>query len=511
MGTSDAVLDSIRKLLPKGIAGDAWATDSALQAQNVALYRRYMDGDFDANMTEEMRMALRIPEGREMGANHCDLVVSAMADRLNVTGIKGDSEAATAWLGDIAELNRFDGFQMDVHEAALRDGDTYVMVDWDNDAKHVRWTHELAYDGIEGMIGIPRSRSNPELAAAIKIWHETRSAFADTLRINVYFPNEIRRWIKVGVGALVAYTEDGQPDVLPWVDKAGRPIGVPVIHFANRRRGPGGFGLSELRNVIPQQDQLNRTTHSIAMTTELSGFPIRWIKGWKPDADIVPGMFLVIAAPKKNADGSMPALTEAQAKHLAAIELGTYAQADVSPLLSAYDQTKAELAETTRTPDAGGVSDDASGEARKQAEIGLIGKISRFQVKAGNNWEDVAELSVAVNDAYATTSAPKSGRWRTMWKSAEIRNDNDIITQAVALEKLAGLRAALAHAAMVTGWDEAKIAEIVAEREAKDEAALEQMVRLAPGFAGRGSEPQPAQLPATTAPVSREGANGRDG
>lgn len=485
MVVSDAALDAIRKLLPKGLAGDAWARDSEIRAGLVALHRRYLDGDFDANMTPEMRNQLRIPEGRELGANHCELVVSSMSDRLAVTGITGDTDAATAWLQEIADWNRFDGLQVDLHDAVLTDGDTYLMVDWDNDNAQVRWTHEPAYDGIEGVIGIPLKRGSPDLACAVKIWHETGVTFADTLRVNVYLPGEIRRFVQRGAAGtgLEPYTEDGGEAVLRWVDKLGRALPVPIVHFANRRRA--GFGISELSNVIGQQDQLNRTTHSIAMTTELSGFPIRWMKGWKPDAGIAPGMFLVIAPPKVNSDGSVAAVTEAQAKHLDAIEVGTFEQADITPLLSAYDKTKAELAETTRTPGAGGVSDDASGESRKQYEVGLLGKISRFHIKIGNDWENAAALSVVIHDAFASTKAPATSRWRAKWKSPALRNDNDVITQAVALEKLAGLRAALEHAAQVTGWDEDKIKELVEEREAKDAAALEQMVQLAPGFAGR--------------------------
>lgn len=483
--TGDAIIDTVRKLLPKGIAGDAWAVDSAIRARSVALYRRYLDGDFDANMTEEMREQLRITEGRELGANHCELVISSMTDRLTVTGIDGGTAQATEWLRQIAEENRLDGFQMNVHESVLVDGDTYVAVVWDNENARISWVQELAYDGIEGVIGFPKSRSSSELAAAVKIWQETTEQFADTLRVNLYMPDRIYRYVRgINQANLRMLDEDeGQPQ--PWVDKAGRPLGVPFVHFANRRRGRGSFGLSELRGVVPQQDQLNRTTHSIAMTTELMGFPIRWVKGWQPDAGIAPGMFMVMAAPKKGSDGAVPSVTEQQARHIAAIEVGTFDQADVTPLLNAYRNTKTELAETTRTPSSMSVSDDASGEARKEAEKGLLGKISRFHVQIGNCWEDVARLTARVYDAFSPRTAPKSNRWTTHWKSAELRNNSDVLAEALIIEKLAGLKEALTYASTVTGWDAQKIEELVAEREAADQASLAQVMQLAPGYAGR--------------------------
>ncbi|MBK9122819.1 MAG: phage portal protein [Chloroflexi bacterium] len=457
-----------------------------------------------------MRQQLRIPEGRELGANHCELVISSMTDRLTVTGIEGATAAATAWLREIAEDNRLDGFQMNVHESALCDGDTYVAVVWDNENARISWVQELAYDGIEGVIGFPKGRSTSELAAAIKIWQETTEKFADTLRVNLYLPDRIYRYVRgANEGGLRVLDDDGGKP-LPWVDKAGRPLGVPFVHFANRRRGRGGFGLSELRGVVPQQDQLNRTTHSIAMTTELLGFPIRWVKGWQPDAGIAPGMFMVMAAPKKAENGAIPAVTEQQAKHIAAIQVGTFDQADVSPLLDAYRNTKTELAETTRTPSSLSVSDDASGESRKEAEKGLLGKIARFHVTIGNCWEDVARLTTRVYDAFSPRSAPKSNRWTTQWRAAELRSNSDVLAEALILEKLAGLKEALVYAARVTGWDAQKIEELVAERQASDEASLNQMMQLAPGFSGRPAAVPQLSAPqqSTGTPDAQNGANG---
>lgn len=492
----DIVLEGIKSALPKQIVRDAWVADSSIRAANVALYRRYYDGDFDAQMTVEMRKALRLPEGREFDDNFCEMVVAAMSDRLIVTSIAGSTDEATAWMQQLANNNRFDGLQGDVHDGTLVDADTYLMVDWDNEEQRVRWTHEPAYDGIEGMIGIPKRRGSAELALAVKLWHETRTQYADTLRMNVYYPDHIERFINRGDGnGLQRFSEDGEPWRLDWTDRQGTPLGVPAIHFANKRRGKGGFGLSELKNVVGQQDMLNRLNHSIVMTAETTGFRIGYSIGWEPDVDIVPGAFIVVAPEDEDGNPKTPSAQEIE--HLKAIKIGQLDVADLTPLLQARDKAEEKLGKTTRTPDVGAVADDASGEARKQAEIGLLGKIKKFQIRAGNSWEDAAALSVRVNDAFSTQKAPPSRSWRCEWKSAEIRNDNDVFAQAEVIEKLATLKAALQHMAQVTGWDSEYIEALLADREQQESQRMERMLALSPGFAGRpqGQPPrQPQQL-----------------
>lgn len=490
-----AQLEHLYEIIPKTMAGDNWARAASEQAQAVALYRRYYAGDYDANMTPEIRQALRVSVGRELGADQCEHVVNSMADRLTLTGIQSSSNAATAWLREVMDANRFDGFQMAVHQEQLVDGETYVMVDWDEQRGQVRWTHERAYDGVRGII--PLGTRDGVLTGALKVWHESGEAYADTLRVNLYAPHRIGRFADYNDGkGWQAYDADGFEALQDWTDRAGNPLGVMLIPFVNQPSG--GRGKSRLKKIISLQDAINRLLHSILMVCELSGFPIRWTIGFKPPARVVPGsVWAHYAQDEKGVQ------IEASPEDLEVMKVAKVGQLDVAqlaPLLQAYQKIEQQIGKITGTPDIGDVADDASGESRKEAEKKLLGQISRFQVTTGNSWEDVAALSARVNDTFGARRAPAADWWRAAWKSAQVRNDKDVIETALMIEKLAGLEEALriAASAGLVDWDEEKIADLVAAREARDEKIAQQFLSVAPGFSGRPAAPRAGQnaLPA---------------
>lgn len=501
-----AQLEHIFKVVPKTLAGDNWAKKEGMRAQAVALHRRYYDGDYDANMTREIRQALRVAVGRELGADQCEHVINAMADRLTVTGIQGSTDSATAWLKEIMDANRFDGFQMPVYEDELVDGETFVMVDWDEDRGHVRWTHERTFDGISGVI--PLGMRDGKLSGAIKIWHESSKTFADTLRVNLYAPHKIGRFVDYNDGlGWQAYSDDGFDAVQDWTDRAGQPLGVMLVPFANQPTG--GRGKSRIKKIIGLQDAINRLLHSILMVCELSGFPIRYTIGFKPPARVVPGGVWAFYPHESNDDEEV----EASPEDIELFKLAKVGQLDVAqltPLLEAYAKLEQQIGKITGTPDIGDVSDDASGESRKEAEKKLLGAISKFHVTTGNSWEDVAALSARVQDTFGNRRAPASDWWRTKWKHAEMRGDKDVVEIAVLIEKLAGRKEALriAATASVIDWDEERIAQLIAELEERDEQIAQRFISAAPGFAGRpagGQDALPAGNSASSAPADAAG------
>lgn len=454
-----SILPTIKNQLAAGMARDAWVTDNRIRGNKIARYRRYVDGDFDANMTREMQEMLRVKQGSEFGANYCDTVVQTMADRLRVTAITADDAAATTWAANVLAWNRFDGLQMDVHESAIRDGDSYVMVSYDNAAQMPLLTHELAYDGVEGMLVVHERTDQSVIACAIKVWQVTRSQFADTLRVNFYYPDRIERYIapNVGGGVLQPFSEDGQPAVLEWTLPDGEPIGVPVVQFSNRKRGDTGYGLSEIESAIPLQDALNRTLHSMIMAAELSAFQVRYVVGFKPPSAIVPGMILSINAGMDAATGQPKTPSEGQIRWFDSIRFGAFDQGEIVPFIEQARFLVDQLRTTTRTPNAEALGAGVSGESRKQAEIGLIGKCERFQVKAGNAWENVTEMAARVARAYSVARLPagiESARWTCRWKPAALRDEFALVDTILKLRDYLTPEMVLRLTASATGLDE---------------------------------------------------------
>jgi len=463
---------SVNRALFRNQSLDAWAADQQMRGEKVALFRRYAEGDHRANLTPEMRKLLRIPDNgslNEFNDNYCDIVIQTFADRLEVTSMDADNEAASDWLNEVMTSNRFDGLQTDVHEAAIRDADTYVHIHWDKNEIYPRLVHEPAYDGVTGVIVLPGTNGSTIPELAVKIWRGTTDSIGDTTYVNIYYPDRIEKYISSSGETLERRTIDGEPWPAPWKDRSGRPLGVPFVHFRNRSSSHDDYGLGELENVIPLQDATNRTVHSMVMAAELTAFGVRWAKGFRPPAGLTPGMWIVI-----NGDGMPP---DQQA------DLGMMEQGEIAPFIQQAQWFTGEIGRVSRTPAPEFMgNDDASGEALKQREIGLLGKVKRFQVKGGNAWEDVFGVASRVQAAFGRTQPPAFTRITTRWKPAELRNDTEIVDNVVKVADRIGERETLRLLAPVFGWDAEKIDQIMEEMQADRTNRLSALPL--PGFNG---------------------------
>ncbi len=437
-----------------------WVSDIQEWGKNVALYREYAEGEHRAYMTTEMRKMLRISDARndQFSLNYCDLVIQRMSDRLVVTSVDGDTDQASEWSNAVLTANRFDGLQMDVHEASIRDGITFVMATYDNSTRQIVLVHELAWDGDTGMIPV-YDRMGKRVLAVVKVWYEGST----TRRVNIYYADRVEKYDAPAGGALLVHSDTlerghmeedrGEANgVVPWVNAQGQPIGVPVIPFVNRAKTRLTTGTSEIGSVISVQDSLNRTLVSMVMTSELSAFQIKVALGFLPPAEVTPGMWVVVG------EGAIPADQKVDAFVLE--------QAQLVPFISQAQFLIDQIGTISQTPLPGQMGgDSASGEAIKQRETGLVGKIKRFQIKGGNAWEDVLSLAANIQNAFGTTSAPRVGRWVCRWQDAESRNDAEVVANVKLMRELMGDEQALREVAGVFGWDETQIQRIMVQKQ----------------------------------------------
>lgn len=448
-----------------GLVRSTWASDEELRGQRVALYRQYAEGEHRAKLTPEMRNMLRVKDDRldRFNANYCDLVASALADRLQVTTIEGQSPEATTWAHETLEMNRFDALMMDVHEAALIDGDTYVMVAFDETEKTPIMVHEPAYDGDVGMV-VVYDRMRRKIIAAVKVWWE-----GDSKYMNLYTPGKVEKLV-IQMGAKPGDNPSlaERDKAADWTDVLNEEIGVPVIHFRNKHRQNKTYGESELVNAIPLQDVLNRTLYSMVMTSELSAFLIPIAKGFTPPASLMPGAWITISAGEP--------LTKDQVADVTVLP-----QASLVPFISQCEFTIDQISSVTQTPIMSSMgSSSSSGEALKQRESGLISKARRAQVRFGNAWEDTIKMAAKVNDAFNTKKAPPSKLWKCLWKDAQVRNDTEEIDNAMKTRDVVGDEETLRQIGKVRDYDEEKIKQLMAE---KDEAAAKAANNIGlPGF-----------------------------
>lgn len=453
-----------------GMVGRMWAEEARHRGAMVALYRQYARGDHRLKLTAEMRKMLQITDDRidRYNANYCGQVVAAMADRLTVEAVTAQDEAASAWAAEVLGRNRFDALQIEVREAALRDGETFVMVEPVDDGVP-RLAHEPAWDGETGVLGVYDRRGG--LVGGAKVWEEP-----DGKRANIYYQNRVEK-----------FRTDEDSDELVLIEvtdttRDGLAGGVPLVRFANR-----GRGVSELVNVIPLQDSLNRTLHSMVMAAELTAFSMLFAKGFQPPTALTPGM--IISALVENEKGRpMVPETAEEAAMIATITsaytLERIGAGDLAQLIGQATFLIDQIATISATPIPGQMGGDSqSGEALKQRDTRLLGKVHRAQVQFGNAWEDVLGLAARQAQVFSGRQVDAGG-WTARWKTAELRNDLDILAAAKLMYEWGFEREALRllSQSSLADYSEDDIERMMAEKRADATAGIGALGASLPGL-----------------------------
>lgn len=444
--------EAVKKL--GSIVHPDWLDNVNMQGDKVALYRKYADGDHRVIMSDTMKdMFFHGSKSERFNENYCQMIIDTFSDRLAVSGIEADNEDATQWGNELRTANRFDQLMIETHEATIRDGDAFVMLDFDNERDSVRWAHEPAYDGETGMVPV-YDRMNRTLIAAVKLWKE---AGKDAANFNIYYPDRIERYDGDG-----NERPNGNGNEAPWSDYGK----IPIVHFKNRSRSTKAFGISSLADAIPLQDAINRNLVSMTFTGEMTAFQIYYMLGATPPSEFGPGSWVAVEG-----DISRDQL----------VEIGVLAAGSMTPFIEQGVFLEDRLGFITRTPlpqHMGSVA--SSGESLKEREKPLISKVKRFQVYGGNSWEDLMNLSHAMQSAFGKMQPPAVKTWSTQWIDPEIRNDTAIIENAIKVKDVVGDREFLRQIGKVYDYDEAKIDTLIEERANQTALALSQL--NLPGF-----------------------------
>ena len=401
-------------------AESSWKSGIIRRGARVALYREYEIGDHRADMTEQMRKMLRLKTGddelTEFNDNYMEVVIDMEASRLFVSSVSGE-DANRKWIEDTLQRNRFISEHGQWCRGAIRDGDSYVMVDL-----NANWISVPAYDGFSGMVVINSGETNRPIWAC-KLWSEARNEDGANVMMNlaVYQLDKISFFTGSEGGAQV--TEVSEKD---WeLDR------LPIIPFVNKKDTYTDSGRSELRPAIPLQDVLNRSLHSLTMAFELSAFGIKWSIGVEIELDgIVPGGVVCLVL-KDEGGNIINNLTPEQVEYMKSVQVGQFEATDVRQYLDVLDKIVQQIGQVTQTPIRGvTVSGQISGEALRQLEIGLLGKVQRFQWQNTDAFSDLLILTAEIQNAYTTGqgSAPELGQINVVWKDAEILDVNARIT-----------------------------------------------------------------------------------
>lgn len=461
-------------------------TSEELERQNAYLrYREYYSGVHDTMLTERIRKFLQVKDGQEFNYNLCPIVVDALAERLKVTGLDAGEQSELFW--EWWDANRLDGVQGIVHTAAVRDGDTYVMVEWDAENARPRFVHELACAGGEGVKIHYSKERRGEVECASKRWVIDRGGQSGKARrLNLYYPDHVEKYLSAGGGQEASWrpylddtpTGSVQPGQLGgcgwywWTDsgaRGGKPLGVPVVHFKNKDQGYN-WGQSELQDVVPLQNGLNKSTIDLVASSDVAAFRILVGRGDKwGGLSVFPGVLLNSEKPPSEAD-------------LYAIEGENPAN-----LIAVVDRFVVATAQVSRTPISYfQVSKERPAEGTlQQEESGLVAKAEKCQTDFGNGWENAFAMGRRLANAFGGQKLDEKQSIDCQWKEAQTRNELQHL-QVLQIKKQLGIPDRQIWREM--GYDDKKIAEF--ERLKLKAAA--RAVRMFQG-AGPGQAGQPQQ------------------
>lgn len=420
--------------------------DTLIQALDAGAARRsllesYASGTQPlAFLTPEARTAIGTRFGR-MASNIPRLTVTALAERLRVTGFSVAGEPdPTLWADWIAnDLDQLAGI---AHREALTLGESYVIV-WANKAGDPLVTIESA-----AQVAVLRDPATRAVVAAVKKW-ETPTSTEATL----FTADTITRLSSDALGAITGFKT---------VSTMVNPFGiVPVVPLRNSDRllGPAA---SELDDLIPLVDGLNKVLADMMVSSEYVGRPRRWATGIElvedevidADGEVV-GTVGVNPFPEnnrmmigENPDAKFGQLDAADlAGYEAAVRVVTSQIMAVSALPSHYVGVMS--------------TQPASADALRAAEASLTARAEARQHTFGRAWETVAKLMIATR----TGADPLKLSVRVEWADAATRS---IAQEADAVTKLfaAGLLPA-SYALKRLGYTDDEISAIRTARRAE--------------------------------------------
>jgi hypothetical protein len=387
-------------------------------------------------LSPEAKTALGTRFGR-MASNVPRLAVTALAERLRVSGITG-ADVWPAWIAN--DLDQLAGV---AHREALALGKAYVIV-WANPDGSPKVTVESAKQ-----VTALRDPGSRRIVAAVKRW-ET----ATTTEAVLYEGDRITRYRAQSTGATTAGFRA--------VESIPNPLDtVPVVEFRNGDRLLDD-GVSEIADLIPLVDGLNKSLADMLVTSEYGARPRRFATGIELEEDPETG----------EAVNPIPEGNRAMVSENPDAKFGQLPGADMSAYQDAVNVLLGQIMAVSALPaHYVGIftNNPASADALRASEASLTARAEARQATFGRSWEQVARLMVAVRDGVA----PEAVEPRIVWANAATRS---VAQEADAVVKLysAGLLPASVALARL-GYDEDEITEIRSARrgEALDGAGVQ--------------------------------------
>jgi len=398
--------------------------------REVVRARLYHSGEHPTFLTDRMRKFLAVDDDEtKFNMNVTRGVVEAVTERLIVSTINSPDKTLSDWAWLTWQANKMSARQFDVYEAAVRDGEAFVIVDWDAPNARPRWTLHQRYadtevegDGFGCVMVYPDNDPNQEPEYAVKFWTETgeneRGEATYSRRATLYYPERVERYIWLA-GGWKPYQPQGEAWPLAWVTKNNDPLGIAVVHFQNT-------GLRcEAWDAIPIQDGINKSLIDLLASADAAGFPMYKALGFVPTTD-----GKALTSDLSNALAIEPGVLIGTTKNKNEADIDVIQPGNLTPLLELTQQLVMWLAVTSNTPlsrfaSSGQIA--AEGTLKQQSEP-LIAKVQKKQELFADAWEQCLDISRRLAILNGVT-LDETADMEVLWKPIEKRAQADMIAE----------------------------------------------------------------------------------
>lgn len=412
------------------------AAEELARQQEVVKARDYHAGGLPTELATELGRAMITGKAGDIeGWNLARAVVHEILYRLEVrqartgeldeaSGVwQGADAAQDAWIASVWGSSAMDYYQHEVHEALLRDGEFFVIVDYDAGTgmarlhPHERYTDPAASGNGQGCKAhYVNDDPHNELAYVSKRWTEVLYDPAGNRqtrqRMTLYYPDRVEKYELATVSSSEAGWQPlrapGEAWPLPWKDGSGQPLGIPVCHFLIpeplARQAWGGQTISDNFMI------------SFVASTVLHGFPSKLLTGAYPTTDGQP-----LADDNSNAlelgPGRIVGVLSPEAKWQN-MEPG-----DLSQLTRAIEFNMVMVAATTNTPSLIqhlAARGNLPAEALNQMREIPIALALRLQTRVGDGWEKVIRVARRLANALGDAGMDEGAPLTIVWKDAAV-------------------------------------------------------------------------------------------
>jgi hypothetical protein len=400
-------------------------TVQAARAQSFAAYVENEAGIIALLDTEE-RMTFRTFLA-ESGCNWAELIVNAVAERLQVVGFRFGAEADSELAWNMWQANQLDADSELVQSDALAMGSSFLLVQPDE----------------ANPCGVAITPESPYQATVLYDPGSRRRRLAGYKRYGAATDYALNDWAIVNQGQLTA----GQvievlvtPDEIAtwWPDSGGEPQVDPnpvgVVSMIEVVPQPRTLGppRAEFEAVTPIIDRINTSTFNLMVSADYGAFRQIWATGVKIARQVITA-----------ADGTTTTTAlrpfDIGSNRLLASEnpetkFGSFAEALLSGYLSSIEQDVVHLAAITQTPAhyLMGKMINLAADAIKAAEVGLVAKTRRRATHIGEAYEEAMRLALGIVGSPAAANVEAE----VVWADMETRSEGQRVD---ALTKMATL------------------------------------------------------------------------